>query len=367
MTHGKMPGDSRFLSTPSARRATGPDRLGVQGFLFLSTPSARRATLRVNRPSRSQQSFLSTPSARRATGMPLRRCSLRPAISIHALREEGDPFLPSNAKPLIWYFYPRPPRGGRRNCCLQIFHLACISIHALREEGDPAWQCFLWSKCISIHALREEGDSRPARSTPTSTHFYPRPPRGGRPRSSSRDFVDALFLSTPSARRATICGLDAMSALAISIHALREEGDGPLTCAFDISSQFLSTPSARRATCHHSCNQLMLLISIHALREEGDGSSSHRPCRCRYFYPRPPRGGRLVTSVALLTSSKFLSTPSARRATSFGARPCAASGYFYPRPPRGGRLRRSGRWPVPDPISIHALREEGDFSRPKCM
>ena len=34
--------------------------------------------------------------------------------------------------------------------------------------------------------------------------------------------------------------------------------------------RFLSTPSARRAT----------------------GSSSHRPCRCRYFYPRPPRGGR---------------------------------------------------------------------------
>ena len=33
-------------------------------------------------------------------------------ISIHALREEGDPvsFLPAC---LMGYFYPRPPRGGR--------------------------------------------------------------------------------------------------------------------------------------------------------------------------------------------------------------------------------------------------------------
>ena len=35
-----------------------------------------------------------------------------------------------------------------------------ISIHALREEGDPwSWQGFP-SSLISIHALREEGDSK---------------------------------------------------------------------------------------------------------------------------------------------------------------------------------------------------------------
>ena len=34
--------------------------------------------------------------------------------------------------------------------------------------------------------------------------------------------------------------------------------------------------------------------------------------------------------------------------------------YFYPRPPRGGRLYPHGRCDPHDDISIHALREEGD-------
>ena len=56
---------------------------------FLSTPSARRATplpLPVRRP---VTLFLSTPSARRATPSHPPHLPL-PAISIHALREEGD-------------------------------------------------------------------------------------------------------------------------------------------------------------------------------------------------------------------------------------------------------------------------------------
>ena len=36
-----------------------------------------------------------------------------------------------------------------------------------------------------------------------------------------------------------------------------------------------------------------------------------------YFYPRPPRGGRLLFSYCAQNLNKFLSTPSARRATSF--------------------------------------------------
>ena len=56
-----------------------------------------------------------------------------------------------------------------------------ISIHALREEGDNiVFPGFLDFE-ISIHALREEGDRS----------------------SSSRCLSIALFLSTPSARRAT--------------------------------------------------------------------------------------------------------------------------------------------------------------------
>ena len=56
---------------------------------FLSTPSARRATTRAGYLLDIVLEFLSTPSARRATGnsVPL---SLHVKISIHALREEGD-------------------------------------------------------------------------------------------------------------------------------------------------------------------------------------------------------------------------------------------------------------------------------------
>ena len=79
-----------FLSTPSARRATSRFWILCSSIQFLSTPSARRATL---------FSSTSTQMGR---------------ISIHALREEGDPVHP--ACPWSHYdFYPRPPRGGRRS------------------------------------------------------------------------------------------------------------------------------------------------------------------------------------------------------------------------------------------------------------
>ena len=39
----------------------------------------------------------------------------------------------------ILYFYPRPPRGGRRLRDQQARHAEGISIHALREEGDGEW------------------------------------------------------------------------------------------------------------------------------------------------------------------------------------------------------------------------------------
>ena len=147
--------------------------------------------------------FLSTPSARRAT------CERHqsPAdrfISIHALREEGDQpadlleFVPDeflstpsarratcddhcNAFQLC-NFYPRPPRGGR--------------LHRLPLRG---------------HDL---------------AYFYPRPPRGGRLVASWAGVGSLIFLSTPSARRAT------------QHHA----------AAFVAHTGFLSTPSARRAT-----------------------------------------------------------------------------------------------------------------------
>ena len=102
------------------------------------------------------------------------------------------------------------------------------------------------------------------------------------------------FLSTPSARRATECAFSGHRSGTISIHALREEGD--------LSASYYYTFSK---------------ISIHALREEGD---QRQPCivaKLLYFYPRPPRGGRPSGGFAMGYVTKFLSTPSARRATCF--------------------------------------------------
>ena len=83
-------------------------------------------------------------------------------------------------------------------------------------------------------------------------------------------FFGKLFLSTPSARRATSCFCLLFGQTIISIHALREEGD-------------------------RGCHDPVLLsrkISIHALREEGDILGGSLTLCIANFYPRPPRGGR---------------------------------------------------------------------------
>ena len=57
---------------------------------------------------------------------------------------------------------------------------------------------------------------------------------------------------------------------------------------------------------------------------------------------------------------KFLSTPSARRATVHFLRRYRLWVNFYPRPPRGGRRAGTNLGTFLAKISIHALREEGD-------
>ena len=79
-------------------------------------------------------------------------------------------------------------------------------------------------------------------------YFYPRPPRGGRPDALALNTVPSKFLSTPSARRATLPQLRWAVNNTISIHALREEGDQNVADSVADMDLFLSTPSARRAT-----------------------------------------------------------------------------------------------------------------------
>ena len=150
-------------------------------------------------------------------------------------------------------------------------------------------------------------------------NFYPRPPRGGRLSFSRSSARQRKFLSTPSARRATAATKDRIDVLTISIHALREEGDGGISADDPNAIEFLSTPSARRATTFPAAG---------------------RAAAC-YFYPRPPRGGRPGRPAIIVSNNQFLSTPSARRATR--------------------QVLGDGRRVQ---ISIHALREEGDVLDP---
>ena len=56
-----------------------------------------------------------------------------------------------------------------------------------------------------------------------------RPPRGGRRRKDVGSCLVSIFLSTPSARRATQGMTATTENQSISIHALREEGDTSVT------------------------------------------------------------------------------------------------------------------------------------------
>ena len=104
---------------------------------------------------------------------------------------------------------------------------------------------------------------------------------------------------------------------------------------------FLSTPSARRATAAHRMD-----------------STAQR----RFLSTPSARRATHFKSISGYTQQQFLSTPSARRATVAVAGAAALAIDFYPRPPRGGRPGIVGLHCVAKNISIHALREEGDFS-----
>ena len=238
-----------FLSTPSARRAT-KEKVweGKPNEYFYPRPP-RGGRQKSTHRAQKRTTFLSTPSARRAT---------RLCVKLAQLYE---------------YFYPRPPRGGRRSVSAGDDDRIVISIHALREEGDGS--------------------------------------------AFSGDGKQLVFLSTPSARRATLRGRSILGTCAfLSTPSARRATHRLLL--FLLPEQFLSTPSARRATVHSKAADNQQAISIHALREEGDADS------------RPTTTHRLA----------FLSTPSARRATQEHGIHRGDRTHFYPRPPRGGRQQK---------------------------
>ena len=196
--------------------------------------------------------------------------------------------------PPLVYFYPRPPRGGRQ--LVQLLADLCfhISIHALREEGDLPHQSGVTAgeRFLSTPSARRATCIAVSRRCRRSSNFYPRPPRGGRPKDKYK--LIQLIHFYPRPPRGGRPRMQSRSARpeSISIHALREEGDVEMSGMSHFDVVFLSTPSARRATAA--------------------GTAGRWPRR--HFYPRPPRGGRH---------------------NGFGSNNYYLN--FYPRPPRGGR------------------------------
>ena len=125
-------------------------------------------------------------------------------ISIHAPREGSDRRVVKNPQAGA-DFYPRSPRGERPAYSITMSALSLISIHAPREGSDSARRWSHQSLPISIHAPREGSDqptfvsffiispflsTLPARGATcrdriplrSCGYFYPRSPRGERPR-----------------------------------------------------------------------------------------------------------------------------------------------------------------------------------------
>ena len=212
-----------FLSTPSARRATfwrfrnglcdeisihalreegdavGKD-LYLCAFKFLSTPSARRATYK--RTELEPSMDISIHALREEGDREGQRTQNTVGlISIHALREEGDAGWRYGCSPADISIHALREEGDI--CRFGASSERPISIHALREEGDHGDATAARHLDISIHALREEGDGYLTERNPQKRNFYPRPPRGGRRTALRASSGYSIFLSTPSARRAT--------------------------------------------------------------------------------------------------------------------------------------------------------------------
>ena len=148
--------------------------------------------------------FLPTPSARRATRVGVAvaaggddfyprppRGGRRPqSCRSHCWRNfyprpprGGRPGGPAGSRQSFSYFYPRPPRGGRPVSPPEIAAFPCHFYPRPPRGGRRRW---------------------PKRSNPSAYYFYPRPPRGGRQPMLANLGEMAVFLPTPSARRATI-------------------------------------------------------------------------------------------------------------------------------------------------------------------
>ena len=171
--------------------------------------------------------------------------------------------------------------------------------------------------------------------------------------------------------------------ISISIHALRGEGDRRRLHICQPFFLFQSTPSVGRATSASFQVSQLTAISIHALRGEGDDDHPVILKKASLFQSTPSVGRATTTFLTMIAQKElFQSTPSVGRATVlpdpgkpkypyFNPRPpwggrrliiinSLGTSDFNPRPPWGGRRRHCAGFCKVYNISIHALRGEGD-------
>ena len=285
---------TRYISIHAPRE--GSDET-LQSFLkgnyeFLSTLPARGATSSATIPAavRIRDFYPRSPRGERPHHSRSRGATC--FISIHAPREGSDrPSLPA-PRPTMQFLSTLPARGATGVFYGFRLHILPISIHAPREGSDRTGCKFGQRRRISIHAPREGSDGidtasstvqvdisihapregsdicerfqrqampdfyprsprgerpRPPGPTPTTWNFYPRSPRGERPTAPCTMTPAVLFLSTLPARGAT-----GKKELAVTDY------------------EFLSTLPARGATRTGCKFGQRRRISIHAPREGSD-------------------------------------------------------------------------------------------------
>ena len=237
---------------------------------------------------------------------------------------------------------------------------------------------------ISIHAPRE-GSDRPCagRRCGREGYFYPRSPRGERPRSRSSNWRTGAFLSTLPARGATptlIANIPEI--LFLSTLPARGATTASRWRRSSPSNFYPRSPRGERLQ-HLAADQRVLDISIHAPREGSDEANlpqlmdtglflSTLPARgatqvwravwpCGYISIHAPREGSDVHSWRLLSKIKqFLSTLPARGATSAITLLWVRPTIFLSTLPARGATRSSHWGPRSSMISIHAPREGSD-------
>ena len=170
----------RFLSTPSARRATRKCSRSRSYFPHFYPRPPRGGRQNSELTHKGYKTFLSTPSARRATGKRYAQCGAdrdfypRPPRGGRRPAQQGRQHVKLD-------FYPRPPRGGRLGAAISAYPKSWISIHALREEGDLAASSATRKPPVFLSTPSARRATALSSSSSASwQNFYPRPPRGGR-------------------------------------------------------------------------------------------------------------------------------------------------------------------------------------------